>query len=290
LAKQIISIIASIKKTFISKLKPRMLFQVLTCLFVASVHGYTNRGLAPIEYDLDGFHVTITGNGNVPKYTYYSDEYPESKYKVMFQQIYESKNGQKIGNSLVSLPSLGWEVDDESATVFWWNATDDKIGHIAFRNELFNGTLKFDVILDNYEWKSTDSDALNLVFKMTNSSQNGTGRLLQDIGVEGEPATKEPTKLCYYGSGGTNEGQVCFLIVDTATAATLNADGNTTSKDVKVTLDYEGGTGIKVTYARFEGNLTHDPSFGYAVEEEMGFFARFFAMFKSFFSKIFFFL
>jgi hypothetical protein len=68
-----------------------MLVQGLTFFFslVAAVHGYTNRELAPIEYGLEGFHVTITGNGNVPKYTFYADEFPGSKYKVMFQQIFE---------------------------------------------------------------------------------------------------------------------------------------------------------------------------------------------------------
>ena len=264
-----------------------MMFQVLTFIFITTVQGYVNRGLAPIEYDLDGFHVTITGNGNVPKYTYYSDEFPESKYKVMFQQIFESKDGQKVGNSMVSLPSLSWVVDDESATVFWWNATDDKLGHIAFRNELFNGTLKFDVILDNYEWESSDADALNLVFKMSNSSESGTDRHLQDEGVEGEPATTDPTKLCFYGSGGTDEGQVCFLIVDTATATSFDSEGGTITTDVNVTLDYDGGVGIKVTYARFEGNLTHDPSFGYVAEEELGIINQFLALFKLLFSRIF---
>jgi hypothetical protein len=258
-----------------------MLFQVLTCIFLVSAQGYTNRGLAPIEYDLDGFHVSITGNGNVPKYTYFSDEFPDSEYDVMFQKIYESKDGQKVGNSLVSLPSLDWVVDDESTTVFWWNATDDKIGHIAFRNELRNGTLKFDVILDNYVWGSSNADALNLVFKMSNSS--GTGQ------SEGEPATTDPTKLCFYGSGGTGEGQVCFLIVDTATATTLDGNGTRVTTDVNVTLEYEGGTGIKVTYARFKGNLTHDPSFGYVVEKATGIFARFFSLLSSLFSRIFFF-
>jgi hypothetical protein len=270
-----------------------MLVQGLTFFFsfVAAVHGYTNRELAPIEYDLEGFHVTITGNANVPKYTFYADEFPGSKYKVMFQQIYESKNGSKIGQSTVSLPSLKWVVEDESSTVFWWNATDSKIGHIAFRNELSNGTVKFDVILDNYEWESAEADALNLIFKMSNSTETSV-RQLQDDGIEGEPAATEPTKLCYLGSNGTEEGQVCFEIVDTATATSVDSGGNVTTKDVNVTLDFVGGTGIKVSYSRFEGNLTHDPSFGYAVEQEekLGFFASLFSAIWSFFSSLFFFL
>jgi hypothetical protein len=123
----------------------------------------------------------------------------------------------------------------------------------------------------------------------TNSTETNS---TETNSTETEPDAAEPTKLCYLGSGGAKKGQVCFEIVDTATATIVDSGGNVTTKDVNVTLDFVGGTGIKVSYSRFEGNLTHDPSFGYAVEQEekLGFFASLFSAIWSFFSSLFFFL
>jgi hypothetical protein len=146
---------------------------------------------------------------------------------------------------------------------------DSKIGYIAFRNELFDGSLKFDVILDNYAWEASDSDALNLFFKMSNYSGSGES--------QGPPATTEPTELCFFGARGTSQGKVCFDIVNIATATTKDNGGNPVTKDVNVALSYrfDSDEGILVTYKRFQGNLTHDPSFGFAPEEEArGFFAQ----------------
>jgi hypothetical protein len=73
-----------------------MFFEVLTCLFVVSVQGYTNRGLAETLYDFNRFHVSITGNGSAPEYTFYSDDVAGREYKVKFQEVYESIAGERI--------------------------------------------------------------------------------------------------------------------------------------------------------------------------------------------------
>jgi hypothetical protein len=112
---------------------------------------------------------------------------------------------------------------------------------------------------------------------MSNSSGSGES--------EGEPATTEPTELCFHGARGTSTGKVCFVIVDTATATTLDSGSNPVTKTVNVALSYQfdGDEGIKVTYARFKGNLTHDPSFGFAAEREV---RGIFALFLSFIAFI----
>lgn len=253
-----------------------MLFQVLTCLLVVSVQGHAIRGLAETLYQFNGFKASITGNGSAPEYTFSTDDVPGRQYRLKFQEVYESKAGARIGSTSISPSSLNWVVANVNASVFWWNATDDKIGHIAFLNQLFDDSLKFDIILDNYVWEASDSDALNLFFKLSNYSGSGES--------QGPPATTEPTELCFFDSGGSNPGKVCFGIVGTATATT---SGGSSSVSVALSYRFDSDEGILVTYTRFQGNLTHDPTFRFDPAEQVGFFARLLAFIAYLFSLLF---
>lgn len=214
------------------------------------------------------FLVQITGNSNVPKYTFSSKTGPDKNtYKVMFQKLFESTGGKKIGNSNIALPSLTWVMKDVSPgpnneTVFWINGTDLKgsaFKTLAFRNVLLGQTVKFDVIIEGYKYTSAQADALNLSWKLSNST-GSDGRALQ---VEDAPSVVNNTAICYYGASGTNSSEVCFAIVDTATAT--DAEGAKKDVAVKVLVDSEEGGGVTIQYARFEGDLMHDPQFGFGL-------------------------
>lgn len=251
-------------------------------------------------YENDDYIVEITGNSNVPKYTFASTSDPEAKQKVMFQKLFETNDGQKIGPSNIALPSLSWVFADASGTTtdeetgvnttvtaFWINGTDSKgrFDTLAFYNVLNDNAVKFDVIIEGYDetW-STEADALNLVWKMTVETDDEE----EEVEEESDPTTEDDTQICF------DEGtEVCFSIVETATATTTtqDAEGNDVEvqTDVNATLFYEGGSGITIQYARFEGNLVHDPETGFSdtEEEELGFFARFRLFFRNLFSRIF---
>eukprot|EP01094_Clydonella_sp_ATCC50884_P006650 TRINITY_DN15863_c0_g1_i1.p2 TRINITY_DN15863_c0_g1~~TRINITY_DN15863_c0_g1_i1.p2 ORF type:complete len:383 (-),score=142.33 TRINITY_DN15863_c0_g1_i1:219-1304(-) len=54
------------------------------------------------------FVVEVTGNENVPKYTYYLTSNSTNKSKVFLHKIYEMSGGKKVGGTNVALPSLSW--------------------------------------------------------------------------------------------------------------------------------------------------------------------------------------
>jgi hypothetical protein len=70
-----------------------------------------------IDYENEDFHVVVTGNGNVPKYTYYLNSDADNKYGVQFDSLYECQGSDtsdkckgKKGN--VALASLTWVWSD----------------------------------------------------------------------------------------------------------------------------------------------------------------------------------
>ena len=219
-----------------------------------------------LVFDNDEFQVEVTGNSNVPKYVFFSKDEPDDKHKVMFQAMYEvDGDGNKFGTSNIALPSLKWtisdeEVADDGSLVFWINATqpakscknsnEDRFSTFALRNELFNGTVKFDVILDDYDWCENATEALHLVWKMNQDKK--------DDAAEGEePVDEAEDKLCF-------SDNICFNI--TTTANVTNSDGEST--EIPVKLESGNGAPITIVYERFNGSLYHDPQFGYFEKEE----------------------
>lgn len=56
-------------------------FSILLIIFTAK------GGQGNWEYDNDDFHISVSGNGNVPKYTFYSKSDSSNKYQLRFQQV-----------------------------------------------------------------------------------------------------------------------------------------------------------------------------------------------------------
>jgi hypothetical protein len=56
-------------------------FSILLIIFIAK------GGQGNWEYDNDDFHISVSGNGNVPKYTFYSKSDSSNKYQLRFQQV-----------------------------------------------------------------------------------------------------------------------------------------------------------------------------------------------------------
>jgi hypothetical protein len=207
------------------------------------------------------FFVEVNGNGNVPKYKFWFGENATNTYSVMFQQMFEAINGSKYGPSNIALPSLTWTwtpfVYNESGSSYNFNITAVNSGHgnkqqfsmLQLRNHLHGANvskdayLKFDVLIDNYTWVSTDPTAqLVLVFQMNVNGANASFSL----------RTK---------SNAVGNGEVYFQITSMANSwsgADRNHEGETPAS-----LTLQGGNSIWLTYNHFEGNLEHDPSFGY---------------------------
>jgi len=241
-----------------------------------------------IEFGNENITVSVKVNANQPRYVFYHPDDPQqNKYKVSFSKIYESLNGKKVGGSNLALASIDWVItEDEEApdtdVVFWINGTvkenpnKDEVPRfsvLAFRNQIINSTVKFDVYIQNYIWIDENAETLDLEWKMTNSTgsddedetedpenpenpEDPAGRRLQDGGDE--PASTSDNKICFAGAGGDEENKVCWEVVEEATVI-RDTENSTTA----VKLDLEGGF-IKVKYVNWgEGDLLHDPTFGF---------------------------
>ena len=255
---------------------------VLTLVYLVAfcdgrLHHIVDRTLQGVStFENDNMIVKVTGNFNVPKYTF-QRKGNATIYSVFFSKIFESKAGKKVGKSQISLPSLKWAFKDVSTsneTRFWINATDGPFDVLALYNKIINDTIKFDVILDGYQFEVADADAFNLVWKM--SSKQGEGGNETEDSV---PATKNETHLCWSGN------DVCFSIVGTAAATAGTAEPVDVPVDITFSEDNDS-KGIMISYGRFVGNLFHDPSFGFTSTKpkaSKGFFARL----LGFFAKLF---
>jgi len=207
------------------------------------------------------FFVEVNGNGNVPKYKFWFGENSTNTYSVMFQQMFEAINGSKYGPSNIALPSLTWVWSNftynETGNSYDFNITASNQGHgnkqqfskLQLRNHLYGANvskdayIKFDVVIDNYTWVSSDINAqLVLVYQMNVNGGNGSFTL----------RTK---------SNAVSNGQVYFKITSTADSWTGTDQSKKSSVSAFLTL--QGKDSIWLSYDHFVGNLIHDPSFGF---------------------------
>src|SRR3989338_7975241 len=137
----------------------------------------------------DGLSLTVTGNGNVPKFTWgllQSDE----TYHVMFQQLFETdSSGNRIPTSIHSLPSWTWtfcepfvfsnESDSTIHLDFFGLSKKDSAGmYIAVRIVNSSST-------DSFKWSLNIDDYLlhpdsNLVLFAKYQDQNGQSSVSSD--------------------------------------------------------------------------------------------------------------
>jgi hypothetical protein len=224
-----------------------------------------------LEFTRDGYSIEVNGNQNVPKYTFTAAADTNTTYKIMFQKIYETDaSGKKVGRP-VSLPSLTWafEPDVADLSVFWIRNTEVSgkgsslpWTKLEFKNRLFNDMVKFDVILDGYQWSSVDATALNFAWKFSATTDEDEEE--EELPEESDPglapdAGAEPTEVCF------GNGIMCFDIAKTADITNPTTGAVTV---VDVALSFDGTEGVTVSYKRFVGNLYHDPSFGFVAEDD----------------------
>jgi len=206
------------------------------------------------------FFLAVHGNG-VPKYMFWFNGNATDKYTVTFSQMFEAINGSKYGPSNIAFASLSWTWSNisynQSGNSYNFNMTavysgqgnKQQFNKLQFRNHMYGGNaskdayVKFDVVIDNYTWVSTDISAqLVLVYQMTVNGANGSFSL----------RTK---------SNSVGNGQVYFQITPTADSWTGTDRSKVT--DVSAFLSLQGKDTIWLTYDHFVGNLVHDPTFGF---------------------------
>lgn len=151
---------------------------------------------------------------------------------------------------------------------------------LAFRNEILGTLVKFDVFLQGYVWVDAQADSLNLEWRMKNATANGgedeeldqkeeedldeeSRRLQQDPNAT-EASNVTPNEICFYGKSASSDdgdakNQVCWGIEEEA---------STSESAVPVALSLKGGF-IIVSYRNWgEGDLFHDPTFGFKVTDD----------------------
>ena len=200
------------------------------------------------EFGNDDYTVSVKVKSNQPRFYYWANNDPnKSKYRVAFSKIYESKGGTKVGGSNLALASIDWIIEEDTeapgdSVVFWINGTTkekgngnkaDRFSVLSFRNEIVNGTIKFDVIVDDYSWVSTTADTLDLEWKLTNSTGADTDtdeepvrqRVLRSLMgrslADEVPASDSDNMICWYGAGGDADNQVRWFDAHVKSCSTL---------------------------------------------------------------------
>ena len=208
------------------------------------------------EVGTDEFTVSVTGNGNVPKYEFWLNDDSGEKYNVQWDKMYEVLPGSdsNIGSTSVSFSSLDWdwspvEVDSNGNTVFSFTGTfkkDDKAKFESFQvvNYLSNETnpestrLKFDIVIRGYDWEGEDSNELVVLVKF------------QDKSDKDAPEQEDGD------NNNTIENGDAFL--------SSSATANNGAVDVVLGARNSAGVdkGASFRYTHFASNLDHDPTFG----------------------------
>jgi hypothetical protein len=229
------------------------------------------------ECQTGNFVVQVNGNQQVPKYSFFlsgngTDDYTYGSssvdgevYKIQFSQLNELADGQKT--STFSLSSLSWQfttpkVVDTSPdkdctsteTQFEITSQNDPkanfesitfVNHLADSNN--TSSLKFDVIITNYQWQDASSDSLELLFTYTGGSAN-------------DNATYTNSTTYSVGTSYISINPVAYGYVD-LTDPSVN-------QTVSVTFDADGKFGF--IYSKFNGSLVHDPTIGIDTDSDDG--------------------
>ena len=251
----------------------------LTCSDYYSVEpvACTTSGQKNFNCQAGEFVVSVTGNQNVPKYSFYmnseysydydygtteyayddteDDEVYGGEYKIQFQQIFETdSSGHQVTHSKVSLPSLSWEMtmpvallhdDDECTQETTFNITNTDGPNwtkLVFVNHLYlagnTSSLKFDVVVEDYEWVGDDTS--NLVLSVDYSS-NGAGN-----------ASISNSTTATVGDS--------YLYISPQAYGYPNSSDPLNNQTVAASYTNSGK--IEISYTHFTGSLVHDPTFG----------------------------
>jgi hypothetical protein len=228
-----------------------------------------------------GFVITVTGNQNVPFFTFYlnsttqgsnsTNSSSSSQYTIKLMHLYEATNTggklQMVGGSMIALPSLTWSFSTPMVVQRNWTSSNGSIechqettfnvtnngqdkksrwSNLVFvnhlRNQDTNDRVKFDVVLEDYQWVSTTNTtvlALDASLLSSNPSQNSS------LSVNNNTNT-------------VNVGSAYFNATNWANIQPQNVN-------VSVNITSDGSNnGFSLIYSHFPtgSSLYHDPEFG----------------------------
>lgn len=236
-----------------SKYRISIYVAIILALFpiTSSINFVSGNDEKAVEINNGELAIKVTGNDNVPQYSFWSPNANDSKYQVKFNRLFEAidENGNglydkgedsKVPSSSESLSSLKWnfssiETENNKST---FNITSyDGEYMIQFINHLDSSKseLKFDIVIQNYTFLSDSEDAIlvlgfHLLSNNKQASQNGN--------------------TVNFGSN------AYFKSESNATV------GNETLSVQMSEADEEGSPMAFLAFEKFEGNLFYDPTIG----------------------------
>jgi hypothetical protein len=265
----------------------------------------TTSGKANFECQSGDFVVQVTGNQNVPKYSFYLNSDAADVYKLQFSQMNELSAGQKTYS--LSLSSLDWTfttpavVDTSSncssvETQFTMFTEDSKapfdslklINHLAQSSN--TSSIKFDVVIVNYQWQDESSDSLELSF--TYSTDNSDDAKDADVDSSVSIATStsavsavssvssvssvsvatsassdsndsedsDDSDTVEYASSTSYTLRTSFVVINPVAYGYVDINNPDVNQTVSVITSNSDKLGF--IYSRFEGSLVHDPTIG----------------------------
>lgn len=208
----------------------------------------------------------------VPFYQFWETENNTTVYKIHFDTMfeyndlnnnsqYDQYNDTIVGQSMTPLAQMTWELSDivNGTDTISFNLTGDVTGSntnvdqdliIQFRNHITKGDneLKFDVIINNYTWKSDDS-LLVLAYKLDNSANHIPNQRQSNVSTQARFGSgyMDSLKTATAGENSQLEHQVQSRMTF----------GNATKFSNQ---DYKPR--IFISYTHFSGDLVHDPTIG----------------------------
>lgn len=218
-----------------------------------------------VRFDTGSIFIEITGNGNVPKFSFAPSDDLNSTYNVFFSKILEINDTNDNGvydeddTKIVSysLPAFDWEISDidNQSTSAHFNLTGtpkntakDGDWSVSFNNHLTADAndFKFDVVINGYDFVESEEKGQNTKW-YNNSMLVLSFRLSFGDDAEASQSTDDTVT---FGDGGF------FNIEETAQDAT---------GDVDVSMSYEvngSEAEVYVAYDMFSGDMYHDPTLG----------------------------
>lgn len=212
-----------------------------------------NSGKADIQ--TNQAEISVTGGGNVPYYHLQLNN-SKSSYEVKFSGIQEFvdnngdelfQNSESVQGSSLNFPSSGWDFSNFSNTTdssgniakidFNFTHTSNNGPNIQLRNHIDFSTgnqIKFDIVVDKYQWKSTNDSA-----KLVISMQITGGSLKNN----------------------TNNNDVTFGDAFLKSVSSAQTSGG----DINVDTQVGSGNTLYLIYGHFNSGFVHDPTFGAVV-------------------------
>jgi hypothetical protein len=217
-----------------------------------------------IQVQNDNITIQVTGDQNVPQYTFWAHGQNATKYMVKFVDLFEAIDEDEDGyyepgvdhvvqSTVNALSALHWGISnfsvDAEGTINFNITSQNAPYRITILNHLSDSALlKFDIKIENYTFSSNDENAmLVLGFHLLTVS----GALDESGGDSQSPqATQVTENQINFGPN------AYFKSEDKANNSISNIHvGLTDLSDTGQPLAY-------LAYEHFNGTVLHDPSFG----------------------------